>query len=124
MGNKNLTIAKVNKNDEFYTLYDDIEAEITQYDLRGKVIYLPCDSTSSAFWKFFTLNFRTLGIKRVIATSLNKQKMVFDGELSIQDIEDGDFRNRDEIDECDIVITNPPFSLFREFISWILKHNK
>ena len=52
--NNKLQRAKNTKNDEFYTLYENIEKEISFYkeELKGKVIYLPCDSEESNFWKY------------------------------------------------------------------------
>jgi hypothetical protein len=72
--NANLRNAKKAKNDEFYTRYEDVEAEVMNYkdQLNGKIIYLPCDSEESAFWKFFVDNFATLGLKKVIATHYNE----------------------------------------------------
>lgn len=68
--NTNLHKAKKAKNDEFYTLYSDVEAEVMKYKdyLKDKVIYLPCDSEESNFWKFFVDNSDALGAKKVIAT--------------------------------------------------------
>ena len=72
--NANLAKAKKTKNDEFYTRYEDVEAEVMKYRelLKGKVIYLPCDNEKSAFWQFFVNNFAALGLKKVIATHYNK----------------------------------------------------
>jgi len=176
MANRNLTKAKNEKNDEFYTQFHDIEKEINAYleynpkVFRGKTILLPCDDPeSSNFTKFFAQNFQHLGLKKLISTSYaaeskkykggyqptffekenphfdkNKTKThgkIFtltrdksrDGKIDIDDLEweylkgDGDFRS-DEIkkirDKSHIIITNPPFSLFREFLAWIVEANK
>ena len=180
MANANLNSAKVAKNDEFYTQYQDIQAEINtylEYDadvFKNKTILLPCDDPEwSNFTKFFAQNFATLGLKKLISTSyaieskkiqLDWQPTLFelesptfseektrirgkiftltqdineDGKIDINDLQwdymegDGDFRS-DEVkhlrDEADIIITNPPFSLFREFLAWIFEaanyHNK
>lgn len=47
----NLRAAKRNKNDEFYTLYKDVENEVSRYQeqFKDKIIYLPCDSENSNF---------------------------------------------------------------------------
>ena len=71
--NSNLHTAKKAKNDEFYTRYDDIEAEVMKYRkyFRDKVVYLPCDDPvekKSEFWSFFVNNFDAFGIKKLIAT--------------------------------------------------------
>jgi hypothetical protein len=175
MANENLTKAKTGKNDEFYTLYHDIEKEINayiEYDpnaFKGKIILLPCDDPEwSNFTKFFAQNFERFKLKKLISTSYapesknikNWQPTLFeindpkfdqtktivngkifsltqdktgDGKIDVNDLEwtylegDGDFRS-EEIkklrDEADIIITNPPFSLFRDFLNWIFETDK
>lgn len=147
--NSNLHKAKRNKNDEFYTQYDDIEKEINAYlefDLntfKDKVILLPCDDPEwSNFTRYFVQNFDKLGLKKLISTSyaidgglgkifiLDKNANsngVDTNNLKLEYLKgNGDFRSN-EIkalrDESDIIITNPPFSLFREFISWVAEGN-
>ena len=71
MRNKNLHAAKRNKKDEFYTQLTDIEAELRHYrdHFKGKEVYCNCDNPRvSAFWKYFSLNFEFLGLKKLIAT--------------------------------------------------------
>ena len=148
--NTNLCNAKKAKNDEFYTRYDDIEAEVMKYrkQFRDKVVYLPCDDPAekkSEFWSFFVANFESFGLKKLIAThyeengqaykiwidrdnDLNSDGWIDDGD-AIQDdlVGNGDFRSPECIEilkECDIVCTNPPFSLFREFVDVIMAHGK
>ena len=176
MANANLKNAKKQKNDEFYTQYQDIQKEVNaylEYDkdvFRGKTILLPCDDPEwSNFTKFFAQNFENFGIKKLISTSFavesknvdieyeptlfesidprfDKSKTrckgkIFtlsqdenqDGKINIDDLKwnyldgDGDFRS-DEVknlrDQADLIITNPPFSLFREFVGWIMEANK
>ena len=146
--NDNLRTAKRVKNDEFYTIYDDIEAEVMRYrkQFRDKIIYLPCDDPAekkSEFWSFFVNNFDAFGLKKLIATHYDENgkayKIWIDGDTSndgfIDDgdakqedlIGNGDFRSPECIDilkECDIVCTNPPFSLFREFVNQLITHEK
>lgn len=141
--NQNLNIAARVKNDEFYTQYKDIQIEVHcywQYDkdfLRDKTILLPCDDpTQSNFTKFFTENFTRYGIKKLISTSYeaNARGKVFileRGRVTGNSIEylngDGDFRSSEVSklrDEADVIITNPPFSMFRKFFSWIAVANK
>lgn len=57
--NANLIKAKKAKNDEFYTRYEDIEAEVMEYkeQFQDKIVYLPCDNLKSEFWSFFINNF-------------------------------------------------------------------
>ena len=172
MANPSLSNAKKAKQDEFYTQWSDIEAEMNAYldydkdVFRDKVVLLPCDDPEwSNFTKYFALRFEDFGIKKLISTSyapnsnmkgafyepqpslfndinfdedldFNRGKIFVldgtdhnsDGRVNIDDIKwdylegDGDFRSKEITklrDEADIVITNPPFSLFREFISWL-----
>lgn len=144
----NLARAKREKNDEFYTQYEDIESEVMKYrkQFRGKVVYLPCDDPAekkSEFWSFFVNNFDAFGLKKLIATHYDEDgkayKIWIDGDTSgdgyIDDgdalqedlIGNGDFRSPECIEilqECDIVCTNPPFSLFRDFIALLMSNNK
>ena len=139
MSNTNLHKAKRAKNDEFYTQLDDIQREMNaylEYDpnvFRDKTVLLPCDDpTWSNFTKYFALNFETLGLKKLISTSYaadggNGKVFVLDGENELQWeylAGDGDFRSAEVTalrDEADMVITNPPFSLFREFMAWLVE---
>lgn len=149
MANDNLHAAKRAKNDEFYTQWVDVERELIAYlthnpDLfRGKVVLLPCDDPEwSNFTKFFATKFDHIGLKALISTSYNPggQGKVFrlerdvtgDGRTNMSDLTwqylegDGDFRSPEVTalrDEADFIITNPPFSLFREFLAWIVEGN-
>ena len=148
MQSVNLTLnkAKKYKNDEFYTQLCDIEKELTHYKahFKNKVIYCNCDDPRiSNFFKFFVSNFKEMGIKKVIATCYKNQKIdLFDKtkkEKAIYSsyngvnhhkshlLADGDFRSKECLDilkVADIVVTNPPFSLFREFFWKMIKYNK
>ena len=137
MSNTNLIHAKRQKNDEFYTQLRDIEKEMRAYldydpdVFRDKTILLPCDDPDwSNFTKYFAEQFEYLGIKKLISTSYaadggNGKVFVLDGENELQWeylTGDGDFRSAEVTalrDEADMVITNPPFSLFREFMAWL-----
>jgi hypothetical protein len=145
--NNNLTSAKKAKNDEFYTQYADIEKELQAYldknpnVFRNKIVLCPCDDPGwSNFTKWFAQNFKTIGLKKLISTSYNpggKGKLFWidrdvdgDGKIDINDLQscelqgDGDFRSQEVTairDQADFIITNPPFSLFREFMDWIWK---
>lgn len=144
----NLEKAKQTQNDEFYTRYEDIEAEVMKYrkQFRGKVVYLPCDDPAekkSEFWSFFVNNFDAFGLKKLIATHYDENGKAYkiwidgdtagdgyidDGDALQEDlIGNGDFRSPECVNilnECDIVCTNPPFSLFRDFVSWIHNSDK
>src|SRR3989338_3207201 len=180
--NSNLHKANQAKKDEFYTQLIDIEKELKHYkdQFRGKVVYCNCDDPfESNFFKYFTLNFNALGLKRLIATSYkpspvaNTQVTLFgdnvtpkpakgrpkitanrfiinevgdldcDGAFDLKDIAeqlkvnknnewaplegDGDFRSPESIEllkQADIVVTNPPFSLFREYVAQLVEYNK
>ena len=76
MANANLGAAKKAKNDEFYTQYPDIQKEIEAYleydpdTFKDKVVYCNCDDPfESNFFRYFVLNFKRLGLKRLITTS-------------------------------------------------------
>lgn len=135
--NNNLCKARKEKNDEFYTLYEDIENEIINYkeQLKDKIIYCNCDKADfSNFYFYFKNNFNNLNLKKVIFTNYEENKTEsIKTEITkngiIQKIinGNGDFRSDECISilkESDIVITNPPFSLFREFIQLFINNNK
>ena len=142
MGNSNLRKAAKAKNDEFYTLLEDIELELKHYDLSGKVVYCNCDDPhKSNFVKYFIDNFNELGINRLYATHYtpdegllckNDEKpnfmLEYDGSYKYSVLlGDGDFRSDECVDilkRCDVVVTNPPFSLFREFVTQLVDYNK
>lgn len=127
--NKNLHQAKKAKNDEFYTRYEDIEKELKHYNLEGMWVYCPCDDYRwSNFVKYFKDNFINLKIKHLTATNYDigtgAYRYDFDGtDEKIVPLEgNGDFRSEEctkIMKECDVVVTNPPFSLFRDFIKWL-----
>lgn len=147
----NLSRARVNINDEYYTLYDSIKEEIKHYkgQFKNKVVYCPCDNPlKSNFFKLFKKNFKKLGLKKLIASYYNGdvKKSLFGktnayAGYSIVDSTNyykdtiihrlqgnGDFRSQECISmmlhHADIVVTNPPFSLFRRFIYLMYRHNK
>ena len=143
--NTNLHNAKRAKNDEFYTQLSDIEKEMAYYKdfFKGKVVYCNCDDArESNFFKFFANNFESLGLKKLISTGFKENgkgvKLVYEGdknsnfiddaEVVVTELEgDGDFRSEECIEllkECDVVITNPPFSLFREYVAQLMEYGK
>lgn len=179
MANSDLKNANKNKNDEFYTSIEDIEKEMRYYKeyFKDKVIFCNCDDPyESNFFKYFALNFNSLGLKKLISTCyagssiVTEQLSLFDvqgivvnkytqrnpykieitevpdsdedGAIDLADVEyliknkkntltllkgDGDFRSKECIEllkESDIVVTNPPFSLFREYIAQLVEYNK
>jgi len=180
--NSNFHKANKAKKDEFYTQLVDIEKELKHYkeQFRNKVVYCNCDDPfESNFFKYFALNFNTLGLKKLIATSYkpspiaNTQLGLFgedkildipkgrpkitankfiinevhdisgDGSYDLHDIAEqlkanknnewspmegeGDFRSEESIEllkQADIVVTNPPFSLFREYVAQLVEYGK
>ena len=142
MAGGNFDSAKNGKNDEFYTQLTDVSKELMHYKqhFKGKTVLCDCDDpTWSAFWKYFHLNFSALGLKKLISTHYDRNnptyKMVYEGgddnnieAGTITPLEgNGDFRNQECIDllkESDIVVTNPPFSLFREYIAQLMEYRK
>ena len=138
MHNGNLIKAKAAKNDEFYTRLEDIEKELKHYTehFKGKVVYCNCDDANrSNFFKYFSTNFQKLGLKKLITSGLKIDATENGtGVVAIQtgddiDIYDGngDFRSEECIEflkEADIVVTNPPFSLFREYVAQLMQYGK
>lgn len=176
MANKNLNAAKEAKKDEFYTQLPDIENELRHYKehFRGKVVLCNCDDPyESNFFKYFALNFNSLGLKKLMATCydgspiMGQELQLFtfddegedkriaykveitevtdvngDGVVNLADVQyllqndknvltllkgHGDFRSAECIEmlkEADIVCTNPPFSLFREYVAQLIKYQK
>lgn len=150
--NKLLQKAKKSKSDEFYTQLCDIESELQHYrsHFKDKVVYCNCDDpTISNFFNYFASNFKELGLKKLIASCYRKQEIdlfntektesgffyEYTGNENIKpdskDIihfkGDGDFRSSESIEllkEADIVVTNPPFSLFREYVAQLINYDK
>lgn len=155
--NTNLHQALKQKKDEFYTQLCDIENELCHYreHFKGKTVLCNCDDPRvSNFSVYFVLNFKALGLKRLITTcyknnepdifSLNECERavyaIYDGIPECNSIEDakqipykefeysdGDFRSAECVEllkQADIVVTNPPFSLFREYIAQLFKYDK
>lgn len=134
-----LAKAKQNKNDEFYTQYVDIEHELAHYrnHFPGKVVYCNTDDPRvSNFVKYFVDNFEDLGLAKLIATGYalgedtHGTLLIYDGSPEahakyksgdVNQLEgDGDFRSSEclrYLREADVVVTNPPFSLLRQFVS-------
>ena len=145
--NKSLRKASVNKEDEFYTQLTDIEKELKYYEkhFEDKIIYCNCDDPEeSNFFKYFQMNFYRLKLKKLICTHYENNKKSYKLEILRQEDkagqigfipkevktglkENGDFRSEECIqllNESDIVVTNPPFSLFREYINQLMQFKK
>ena len=146
MSQSNLHLAKKQKLDEFYTQIGDIERECLKYkdQFKDKVIFLNCDDpVESNFWRYFALNFTHFGLKKLVATHYESSKPSYkleltgdmdeDGKIDDKDIvktplkQNGDFRSPECIEilkEADVIITNPPFSLFREYMAQLVEYEK
>lgn len=144
--NSNLHNASKAKSDEFFTKLRDIESELYHYrnHFKDKVVFCNCDDPeTSNFWKYFELNFNVLGLKRLVATHYEVDKPSYmleiardenaDGIFDSKDIrttplkENGDFRSPECVEilkQSDIVVTNEPFSLFREYVAQLIAYNK
>ncbi len=178
MANKDLSNARAQKDDEFYTQLSDIEKELHNYRdyFRGKTVLCNCDDPyESNFFKFFALNFNSWGLKKLITTCYDgspvagtellrqldstadwthklrtAHKLVItevpdlngDGATDLTDVDlliqsdknvltclegNGDFRSKECVEmllEADVVVTNPPFSLFREYLAHLMAFQK
>lgn len=178
-GNDNLHMSHNNKADEFYTQLSLIESELKHYKafFHDKVVLCNCDDPfESNFFKYFAINFNSLGLKKLIATCYATSPILYtqlsmfgddvevrdkknqkkpykveitevsdengDGRTDLADVEyllrnkknvlsllkgDGDFRSSECIkllQQADIVVTNPPFSLFREYVALLESNRK
>lgn len=178
-GNRNLHDSAKNKQDEFYTQLSLIESELKHYKehFKGKIVFCNCDDPyESNFFKYFAMNFNSLGLKKLIATCYATSPFIYtqfdllgpevpfctevgckkpykieitevkdengDGRVDLADVEylmrnkkntmtlldgDGDFRSPECVEllkEADIVVTNPPFSLFRDYMAQLIEFEK
>lgn len=140
MGNAHLDKARKRRDDEYYTKVSDIEKEVTMYreDFEGSKVYCNCDDPKSGFVKYFLEAYDDLKLKG-LRSSFYKPCSLFEDDPPVTmyrygDVceskplkTDGDFRSYECVDflkECDIVCTNPPFSLARNFFRQLIKHNK
>ena len=136
MSTKSLKRAKKEKNDEFYTQKKDIENELIHYHkhLKDKIVYCNCDDyRKSKFVEYFMENFEKIGLKKLISTGFSA-----DGQGTYSEYDGRVFKtgflsgNGDALgEECteilkqaDVVVTNPPFSLFRKYVSHLMKYGK
>ncbi len=152
--NKLLQKAKKSKSDEFYTQLSDIESELQYYKshFKDKVVFCNCDDPRiSNFFNYFSENFKELGLKKLITACYREQlRNLFNTEKDengfffeysgtegekwkpsstniIYFKGDGDFRSTESIEllkQSDIVVTNPPFSLFREYVAQLVEYDK
>lgn len=120
----------------------------------NKVVYCNCDDPRvSNFFHYFSYQFETLQLRKLITTCYknrnwelfsdhgsdkavyleyegdkNQNKLPDDEEIEVKQLEgDGDFRSAECIsmlEKADIVVTNPPFSLFRQYVSQLMEYGK
>lgn len=156
INNTLLQAAATARKDEFYTQLSDIEKELRHYKkhFKNKVVYCNCDDPRvSNFFHYFSYNFESLGLKKLISTCYKNQsadlftrqdseRAIYLGykgdkdgsgvpdlhEVDIKKLKgDGDFRSPESVrllEQADIVVTNPPFSLFRQFLAQLVEHQK
>lgn len=145
--NTNLHISRADKQDEFYTSLEMIENELKHYRdyFQDKVVFCNCDDPEkSNFWQYFQRNFYMLGLKKLISTHFETDKQSYKMEITRQDDkigqlsflpdyvqtpleQNGDFRSPEcesILEEADIVVTNPPFSLFRDYVAQLMQYKK
>jgi hypothetical protein len=132
----------------------DKELKHYRKHFKGKVVYCNCDDPRvSNFFHYFSHNFEKLGLRRLITTCYKNQDadlfsrndsesavyLEYTGdtngsgvpdpeEIGIKKLKgDGDFRSKESIEllkQADIVVTNPPFSLFREYVAQLMEYDK
>jgi len=127
--------AQINRVDEFYTRRETIEKELKYWhnSFKNKTVYNNCDTDQSEFVKYFKDNFKVLGLKRLIYSSYSKDSH---GQCTIYTPTEsktytlkgnGAFDSQECIEllkHSDIVVTNPPFSMQKEFQKLMFKENK
>lgn len=119
-----LNNARWRPDDEFYTPYDAVSKEMDLHasDFTGAWVYCPCDTPDSNFVRYFLDNFKRLGLSRLTATSLEGTYLDTDGKTTTHGFRNGgfDFSSeyaKDIMRNCTVVVTNPPFSLYKRFIA-------
>lgn len=146
--------AKVKQDEFYTQLTDiEKEVKHYRQHFKGKIVYCNCDDPmKSNFFRYFMLNFNRLGLKKLITTCYKSQDidlpsqsnskkaiyleysgnkgLIFDLKTDVirhELQEDGDFRSAECISllkQADIVVTNPPFSLFREYVAQLIEYDK
>lgn len=138
--NSNLNRARDKKTDDFYTQLETIEAEVKYYKdhFKNKLVLCNCnDGPESSFTQYFREHFEELGLKQLVTTSYEdalrgkrralKYEYTGPEEVTKTPLESGDYGSPEclkLLDEADIVVTNPPFSKFRDFLETLIEHEK
>lgn len=128
--NDYLIRARKNKNDEFYTQYKDIEQEVMKFQnyFKNKIVYCPCDNQNSQFRKFFIDNYDKLELDGLYSSAIDGNTIYYNGHgfayLESNNIDITGEEYLSILQKCDIVVTNPPFSLFVGFLDTIVENHK
>lgn len=134
--NKNLGCKDYEGRDEYYTTRETAEGLLCcakPEHFAGKVIYCNCDGLESEIYKLLKERYAYYGLKKLVATKFIKDghgiKATFDGRDEAVEFLDGDGKYQSPecesiLRECDIVVTNPPFSQLGEYIPFVIEHNK
>ena len=126
--------------DNFYTLYETVAQEVETYPLsvwKNKHVYCPCDAEWSNYTKYFLDNFERLQLKQLTCSNITDGRMMTITNAGDKPVwkkmeEDvfypaGDFRSfqaKELMKQCDIVVTNPPFSISLEFLDQVVAYEK
>lgn len=124
-GQEHLRIRVGNKNDELYTQYKTVDVELRHHDFTGLRVYCPCDNyLKSNFVKYFVDNFHDIGIISVESFDIDGNYFKYDGTsrtTAHYDIGGYDTITSNNIKKnCDVIVTNPPFSNYRNFFEWVI----
>lgn len=108
-------LSRLVEHDDYYTRMCDIEKELPNYSFAGKAVYCNCDNPNrSEFCRYFSENYVSLKLSGLYASTTMDDKgfYFFDGkEWNFHIKNDGRFQtNSDRVSQCDIIVTNPPFS--------------
>lgn len=136
--NKQMLNAQSVPKDEFYTKYETIAEELPYYRdfLKGKHVYCNCDDpNSSNFWAYLQKNYEFFDLASLTSTFYGKDPVktvltMKNGKLSktVSKLKgDGDYRSKECLEilkGCDVVITNPPFSLTKYFVPLMYEYGK
>lgn len=129
MSHIHLSNAKKAKQDNYFTLLADVNTELAYYtsSFEGKVVYCNCDDDGSSFKSYFVENYHALKLQGLFCTGIAGELFEYDGSFATVSRIDGDFRSSDStaiMQQSDLIVTNPPYSLFRQFFSHLLENKK
>lgn len=135
--NTKLCEARRLKRGDFITRLPDIEMELNNYrpHFKGKTILCNCgDDEDSNFYQYFKMNFEVFGLTRLICTTYNpngramKYEVLPGGVTRATELEgNGSYDSKEGLDlirQADIVVTNPPFPIFKEYLQTLIDYGK